>query len=271
MLLREEAGAPAAAEEEAEEEEPDWELPEHLSEYDGDPTDRKAMLSFRQAQQAARQVCRPCLKLQGPKQAWLRREGSICVRQAGSPHLEARHLDNLSCERLRNHDRISQMDSMAKPSRCCRQLGRGALSMALMATVESSRSTCTSAGYHVCCQAESWLRVGHDAGVVPVCAQGFAQGRCLEREASGRNVSTRYSLRAAQALDKERAQWQAERRRREKAREAERRARSEQEKAKAREKAEAEEAIVQCAPCSIGGRQVDQSSSCDTGASLNDG
>ena len=58
----------------------------------------------------------------------------------------------------------------------------------------------------------------------------------------------------AQALDKERAQWQAERRRREKAREAERRARSEQEKAKAREKAQAEEAIVQCAPCTLGWR-----------------
>ena len=58
VLLREEAGAPAKAEEEEpEEEEPEWQLPEHLREYDGDPTDRKAMLSFRQAQQAARQVC----------------------------------------------------------------------------------------------------------------------------------------------------------------------------------------------------------------------
>ena len=57
VLRREEAGAPAAAEDEVEEEEPDWELPEHLREYDGDPADRKAMLSFRQAQQAARQVC----------------------------------------------------------------------------------------------------------------------------------------------------------------------------------------------------------------------
>lgn len=56
MLRSEEAVAPAAAEE-VEEEEPEWELPEHLREYDGDPTDRKAMLSFRQAQQAARQVC----------------------------------------------------------------------------------------------------------------------------------------------------------------------------------------------------------------------
>lgn len=55
-VCRSEGGAPGAAEEEADEEEPEWELPEHLREYEGDPTDRKAMLSFRQAQQAARQA-----------------------------------------------------------------------------------------------------------------------------------------------------------------------------------------------------------------------
>ena len=51
-----EGATPAPAEEEAEEEEPEWELPEELREYLGDPADRKAMLSFRQAQAAARQA-----------------------------------------------------------------------------------------------------------------------------------------------------------------------------------------------------------------------
>jgi hypothetical protein len=53
---RADAATPAPAEEEAEEEEPEWELPEELREYAGDPADRKAMLSFRQAQAAARQA-----------------------------------------------------------------------------------------------------------------------------------------------------------------------------------------------------------------------
>ncbi len=36
--------------------EPQWELPEDLQEYRGDPGDRKALLAFRQEQHAARQV-----------------------------------------------------------------------------------------------------------------------------------------------------------------------------------------------------------------------
>lgn len=36
--------------------EPDWDLPEELREFGGDPSDRKALLAFRQDQQAAVQV-----------------------------------------------------------------------------------------------------------------------------------------------------------------------------------------------------------------------
>lgn len=43
-------------EEEAEEIEPSWELPAELQNYQGDPDDRKSMLTFRQTQQSARQV-----------------------------------------------------------------------------------------------------------------------------------------------------------------------------------------------------------------------
>ena len=39
-----------------EEEEPSWDLPAELQEFQGDPTDRKGMLTFRQTQQAARKV-----------------------------------------------------------------------------------------------------------------------------------------------------------------------------------------------------------------------
>lgn len=42
--------------EEEEEEEPSWELPPELQEFQGDSSDRKLLLAFRQKQQAARQV-----------------------------------------------------------------------------------------------------------------------------------------------------------------------------------------------------------------------
>ena len=37
-------------------EEPSWELPAHLQKFQGEADDRKGMLTFRQEQQAARQV-----------------------------------------------------------------------------------------------------------------------------------------------------------------------------------------------------------------------
>jgi hypothetical protein len=59
-LSRTRSGSEAPAEDSGvDEAEPDFELPEELHEYTGDPTDRKALLIFRQAQQAARQV--PCI------------------------------------------------------------------------------------------------------------------------------------------------------------------------------------------------------------------
>lgn len=45
-----------SVEDEQEPEEPSWELAPEVADYKGDPTDRKALLQFRQAQQAARQV-----------------------------------------------------------------------------------------------------------------------------------------------------------------------------------------------------------------------
>jgi hypothetical protein len=51
-----EAGEGAPGEEEEDEEEPSWELPEDLLEFRGDEEDKKALVTFRQAQQAARQV-----------------------------------------------------------------------------------------------------------------------------------------------------------------------------------------------------------------------
>lgn len=57
-LMRTRSSSEAPAEDSGPEEaEPDFELAEDLREYMGDPTDRKAMLTFRQAQQTARQVC----------------------------------------------------------------------------------------------------------------------------------------------------------------------------------------------------------------------
>jgi hypothetical protein len=50
-----EAGEGAAGEGE-DEEEPSWDLPEDLLEFRGDEEDKKALVTFRQAQQAARQV-----------------------------------------------------------------------------------------------------------------------------------------------------------------------------------------------------------------------
>ena len=59
---RKESGSRDGSQAQEEEQEPEeaeavWELPPHLLEYQGDFTDRKAMLTFRQEQQqSARQV-----------------------------------------------------------------------------------------------------------------------------------------------------------------------------------------------------------------------
>lgn len=47
---------PGTAEDDESEEEPEWELPEDMREWQGDHSDRKGKLLFRQAQQTARQV-----------------------------------------------------------------------------------------------------------------------------------------------------------------------------------------------------------------------
>ncbi|KAK9806531.1 hypothetical protein WJX73_007900 [Symbiochloris irregularis] len=79
------------------EEEPEWELPEGMREWQGDPSDRKGKLLFRQAQQTARQ------KLEKEKAKWQaaaaqRAQGREAARKARAGLEKARAKEKQSAE-----------------------------------------------------------------------------------------------------------------------------------------------------------------------------